>query len=87
MATHDIESMASEKDSTKKPVNGKADVQELNIGEQGTLGGINGFIARLSKRGQVELRGAIPVPYEERTMTQYINIFSLWFCMSCNPLP
>jgi hypothetical protein len=87
MATHDIESMASEKDSTKKPVNGKTDVEELNTGEQTRLGGFDGFFSRLSKRGGVELRGAIPVPYEERTVTQYINIFSLWFCMSCNPLP
>jgi len=41
----------------------------------------------LEKRGGVELRGCTPVPYENRTVTQYWNIFSLWFCMSCNLLP
>lgn len=86
MAPIDIESMASEKDSTKKPENGKTNV-EVNVGEQNRLGGFNGFLSKLASRGGVELRGSIPVPYEERTVTQYINIFSLWFCMSCNPLP
>jgi hypothetical protein len=87
MTIKDIESMASEKHSTKKPLNSKADVEEFNTGEQTRFGGVNGFFSIMSKRGGVELRGAIPVPYEERIVTQYINIFSLWFCMSCNPLP
>ncbi|KAF2688975.1 hypothetical protein K458DRAFT_440425 [Lentithecium fluviatile CBS 122367] len=41
----------------------------------------------LERCGGVELRGSTPVPYLERTVTQYWNMFSLWFCMSCNPLP
>ena len=86
MAPTDIESMASEKDTMKTPENDKSGV-EVKVGEQARLGGINGFLSKLSSRGGVELRGSIPVPYEERTVTQYINIFSLWFCMSCNPLP
>ncbi|KAF2016684.1 hypothetical protein BU24DRAFT_492727 [Aaosphaeria arxii CBS 175.79] len=45
------------------------------------------YLAKLDSRGAVEMRGCMPVPIEERTVTQYINIFSLWFCMSCNPLP
>ncbi|KAF2744472.1 purine-cytosine permease FCY21 [Sporormia fimetaria CBS 119925] len=45
------------------------------------------LLARLESKGQVELRGATPVPYEERTVTRYFDIFSLWFCMSCSPLP
>ncbi|ORX94820.1 permease for cytosine/purines, uracil, thiamine, allantoin-domain-containing protein [Clohesyomyces aquaticus] len=83
MTNVDIESV-SEKDAIKSPEKFNVDV---NVGEQAKLGGLNGFLAKLASRGGVELRGANPVPYEERTVTQYLNIFSLWFCMSCNPLP
>ena len=41
----------------------------------------------LERRGDVEIRGAIPVPYDLRTETKYVNIFTLWFGVSCNPLP
>lgn len=53
-------------------------------GKASKLGGLLGLLA---KRGDVELQGATPVPYDERTETNYFNIFTLWFCMSCNPLP
>ncbi|KAH7073984.1 permease for cytosine/purines, uracil, thiamine, allantoin-domain-containing protein [Paraphoma chrysanthemicola] len=46
-----------------------------------------GILSILETRGDVELRGCTPVPYEDRTETNYFNIFTLWFCMSCNPLP
>lgn len=41
----------------------------------------------LEKRAGVELRGCQPVPWDKRTVTQYSNIFTLWFSMSCNILP
>jgi hypothetical protein len=41
----------------------------------------------LATKGDLELRGCIPVPIEDRIETNYINIFTLWFSMSCNPLP
>ncbi|KAF9731787.1 Purine-cytosine permease fcyB 4 [Paraphaeosphaeria minitans] len=41
----------------------------------------------LEKRAGVELRGCQPVPWDKRTVTQYANIFTLWFSMSCNLLP
>ncbi|KAF2023725.1 hypothetical protein EK21DRAFT_80214 [Setomelanomma holmii] len=46
-----------------------------------------GVMSVLERRGDVEFRGCTPVPYEDRTETSYFNIFTLWFCMSCNPLP
>ena len=56
-------------------------------GKASALGGLDGLLNLLAKRGDVELQGAMPVPYDERTETNYFNIFTLWFCMSCNPLP
>jgi len=41
----------------------------------------------LTSKGEIELRGCQPVPCEDRTETNYFNIFTLWFSMSCNPLP
>jgi hypothetical protein len=41
----------------------------------------------LASKGDIELGGCQPVPYEDRTETNYFNIFTLWFSMSCNPLP
>ncbi|KAF2006238.1 hypothetical protein P154DRAFT_517897 [Amniculicola lignicola CBS 123094] len=60
---------------------------ETDVEKQNRLAGVKGFFAQLAAKGAVELRGCTPVPYEERNVTQYFNIFSLWFCMSCNPLP
>jgi len=56
-------------------------------GKASRVGGLHGLLNLLAKRGDVELQGATPVPYDERTETNYFNIFTLWFCMSCNPLP
>lgn len=56
-------------------------------GKASRAGGLYGLLNLLAKRGDVELQGATPVPYDERTETNYFNIFTLWFCMSCNPLP
>jgi hypothetical protein len=41
----------------------------------------------LEKRGDVEFRGCTPVPYDERKEMNYLNIFTIWFSISCNPLP
>jgi hypothetical protein len=54
---------------------------------QARAGGWRGIMSVLDERGDVELRGCTPIPIEERTETNYINIFTLWFSMSCNPLP
>jgi hypothetical protein len=50
-------------------------------------GGWKGIISVLEKRADVEFRGCTPVPCEDRTETNFFNIFTLWFSMSCNPLP
>ncbi|KAF4628333.1 hypothetical protein G7Y89_g9826 [Cudoniella acicularis] len=42
--------------------------------------------AWLSKWG-VEVRGIDPVPMEERTKTNYYNIFLMWMAIMCNLLP
>ncbi|KAH7117666.1 permease for cytosine/purines, uracil, thiamine, allantoin-domain-containing protein [Dendryphion nanum] len=54
---------------------------------KGKMSKIDKLLFRLDAQGTVEMRGSIPVPYEDRIVTQYFNIFSLWFCLSCNPLP
>jgi hypothetical protein len=59
----------------------------VTVGKQERVGGWRGVLSFLEKKGDVELRGCTPVPYEDRTETQYSKIFTLWFCMSCNPLP
>ncbi|KAJ9144533.1 Purine-cytosine permease fcyB 4 [Pleurostoma richardsiae] len=41
---------------------------------------------RLLAAGQIEERGVVPVPFEERTSTRYWNAFSIWFCMNVNIL-
>jgi hypothetical protein len=56
-------------------------------GEEARVGGWRGIMSMLDERGDVELRGCTPIPYAERTETNFINIFTLWFSMSCNPLP
>lgn len=78
---------SSEKDAAKLPEVERGGGVEVHVGERERLGGLEGVLALLERRGKVELRGSMPVPYEERTVTQYWNIFSLWFCISCNPLP
>jgi NCS1 nucleoside transporter family len=59
---------------------------EDDIGAPTRFSGLNNVLSKLATRG-VEVRGCRPVPYEERNVTQYFNIFFLWFCVSCNPLP
>jgi hypothetical protein len=63
------------------------DGDDVTEGKQERVGGWRGVLGFLEKKGDVELRGCTPVPYEDRRETQYSKIFTLWFCMSCNPLP
>lgn len=60
---------------------------DVTEGKQERLKGWRGVLDFLEKKGDVEVRGCTPVPYEERTEVEYSKIFTLWFCMSCNPLP
>ncbi|EMD87230.1 hypothetical protein COCC4DRAFT_65532 [Bipolaris maydis ATCC 48331] len=60
---------------------------DVTHGRQEELGGWRGVLNFLEKRGDVEVRGCTPVGYEDRNETAYSKIFTLWFCMSCNPLP
>jgi hypothetical protein len=60
---------------------------DVTAGKQERVRGWRGVLSFLEKKGDVELRGCTPVPYEDRRETQYSKIFTLWFCMSCNPLP
>jgi len=60
---------------------------QVTEGKQEKVGGWRGVLSFLEKKGDVEVRGCTPVPYEDRTETGYSKIFTLWFCMSCNPLP
>ena len=61
--------------------------EDATVGKQERVGGWRGLLNFLEKKGDVELRGCTPVPCEERKETNYANIFTLWFSMSCNPLP
>jgi hypothetical protein len=85
MAPADVESISS---GSEHNAMGNQEKEQntisVNVGEKSRFGG---FLSILERHGGVELRGSTPVPYKERTVTQYWNIFSLWFCMSCNPLP
>jgi hypothetical protein len=60
---------------------------ERTMGNHTRSQGWRGLLSKLQERGDVELRGCTPIPYNERTETRYFNIFTLWFSMSCNPLP
>ncbi|KAI0863489.1 permease for cytosine/purines, uracil, thiamine, allantoin-domain-containing protein [Xylaria cubensis] len=48
--------------------------------------GLKGTVLGYLSAGSVELRGVLPVPLEERTLTQYSTYFSIWFCMNVNVL-
>jgi hypothetical protein len=61
--------------------------RDVTEGKQARVGGWRGVLNFLEKKGDVELRGCTPVPYEDRQEKDYSKIFTLWFCMSCNPLP
>ncbi|KAF2818557.1 hypothetical protein CC86DRAFT_375758 [Ophiobolus disseminans] len=70
---------------SEKEMDPKSDV--VREGDQTKTGRWRRMMGVLEERADVELRGCTPVPYEDRTETNYFSIFTLWFCMSCNPLP
>ncbi|KAH9882734.1 hypothetical protein J1614_000099 [Plenodomus biglobosus] len=86
MAMDDVESARDPSEEMKPPPITTAG-KEVREGNQERVGGLRGLLLLLEKRGDVELRGSTPVPCDERTETKYFNIFTLWFSMSCNPLP
>ena len=89
-ADADVESVVSipreeagqEKDGAKEK-----GARVYGSGDESRTSSLLSILEVLEKRAGVELRGCQPVPYEKRTVTQYSNIFTLWFSMSCNLLP
>ena len=84
-----MERTPSEDDDVKRPNlvgAGKSD-EDVTLGKQQGLKGWRGLLNYLEEKGDVEVRGCMPVAYEDRRETEYSKIFTLWFCMSCNPLP
>lgn len=43
-------------------------------------------VENILRKGRVEAKGIHPIPVEERTSTQYWNIFTVWFSMNTNIL-
>lgn len=60
---------------------------DVTAGKQKWLRRWRGVLSFLENKGDVEVRGCTPVPYDERRETKYSHMFTLWFCVSCNPLP
>ncbi|KAK3315635.1 permease for cytosine/purines, uracil, thiamine, allantoin-domain-containing protein [Apodospora peruviana] len=52
-----------------------------------SAGGWRGVVDTIVKFGRVEVRGISPIPVHERTVTQTVNVFTLWACMNTNVLP
>jgi hypothetical protein len=83
----DVEMAAATRDASQVSPEAVKTGTEVETETKSRYGGIRGLLSMLASQGKVELRGSTPVPYEERTVRRYLDIFSLWFCMSCNPLP
>jgi hypothetical protein len=72
----------------KEQENIELDVGITNYSPRRRAGGWKGIIKRVfGGRGDSKFDGCTPITYEDRTETKYFNIFTLWFSMSCNPLP
>jgi hypothetical protein len=72
----------------KEQENIELDVGITNYSPAKRAGGWRGGIKSVfGGRGDSTFDGCTPIPYEDRTETKYFNIFTLWFSMSCNPLP
>lgn len=85
--TNDIESIRTTPKDLKHTQVIMAKEEVTENGQARPTGHWNKLMQVLEKRGDVELRGSTPVPYEDRVETAYLNIFTLWFSMSTNPLP
>lgn len=84
-----IESRAKEMELLEQPeLAGKEQSgMDIETGKQARAEGWRGILSVLEERGKVEFRGCTPIAIEDRTEANYTNIFTLWFSMSCNPLP
>lgn len=73
----------------------EANVQPYEVNEtnkptappSGLLGKLLYYGHKVIVAGRVELQGISPIPVKERTVTKTLNIFTLWWSMSCNILP
>lgn len=85
--TNDIESQAHVTTANA----GLSEAEKDNVGsnqKHGTKGqSWKKLVNMLQSRADVEIGGCTPVPHEERSEKSYFNMFTLWFSMSCNPLP
>ena len=85
--TRDLEHSVSEKEKETMEHNVEEGKGEQDAKTYTKGGRWRHIVKMLEKRGDVEVRGATPVPADMRNETKYFNIFTLWFCVSCNPLP
>lgn len=65
----------------------QAQGDDVAQGHVDTPGGWRGVMQKVATIGRVELRGIQPIPVEERTSTQFSNVFTIWWCMNANLLP
>jgi hypothetical protein len=54
--------------------------------ESFSLGGKSSWWKKFVSWG-IEEGGVVPIPVEQRTNDQFVNIFSLWFTISISTLP
>lgn len=97
MCSTDLESAASsQKDNAAVDVektavgHGEVDVGvDIEAAESRPLSGPRALLykAQALLGSSLELRGVSPVPLEERTVTRYWSVFSIWFCISVSLLP
>ncbi|WPJ59864.1 hypothetical protein SMAC4_04399 [Sordaria macrospora] len=80
VANHDAEAYVQpiEADESNKPA---------AVPPSGLWGHLCYYGHKVIVAGRVELQGISPIPVKERTVTKTLNIFTLWWSMSCNILP
>lgn len=61
--------------------------QDTSQGQVDAMIGWKRMFFKAASFGRVELRGIQPIPVEERTDTQFANVFTIWWCMNANLLP
>jgi hypothetical protein len=60
---------------------------DTSQGQVDNLSGWKRIFYKAATFGRVEFRGIQPIPVEERTDTQFSNVFTIWWCMNANLLP
>lgn len=86
----DVESAASSRnDKTAVDIEKAAAAGDVEAAEVRPLSGPRALLLRAQAGlfAGLEVRGVSPVPPEERTVTRYFNVFSIWFCISVSLLP